>query len=367
MNNKIKEQAKTDSSFSTLSLIEGTSAAQEHPSRLNWWYRIAAPPPPAPTASLKEREAYRRGKYISNTLLAMCSVLVVLIAVIGGIVNHALVPNLGVTLLIVATAVIFNRRGQIIVSGILVVLVLDVSIMTSFLAFGTIAPYLLPTFDLLVIPELFAASLLPPIFIFFDMFLHVLFVITVLTFLFPKDAQLIALLHNQRTFADILARPTVIQVVTAVVAYTWMRSVTDNVQRADRATSIALLEKDVAEQNQLEAEQKHQLESEIQEIIEVHKQVANGNFEARVPLRQGNKLWSVAGSLNNLVSRFQGLLRESQRFQPTEEAIERFFHIRNTVQNGPIPWQPTGTPVDVLVRQHNMLARSARQKEHQDL
>lgn len=365
MNINTRGPSKTDDSFSTLAMIEGTLSAQERPSRLNWWYRIAAPPVPAATASLKEREGYRRGKYISNTLLAMCIVLATLIILVGGFVNHALLPNLGVTFLVIATAVFFNRRGQIIVSGILVVLVLDASLMTSFLAFGTLKPYLLPGFDLLVIPELFAASLLPPVFVFFDMSFHLVFVVAALTFLFPPDSQLAALVHNSATFGDILARPTVIQVVAAVIAYTWMRSVTASVERADRATSIALLEKSVAEQSQLEAEQKRQLESEIQEIIEVHRQVANGNFDARVRLGQGNKLWSVAGSLNNLIARFQNLLRESQRSHHTDEAIARFFHVRNQVQNGPIPWQPTGTPVDVLVRQHNTFARPSGEKENQ--
>src|SRR2546423_5155769 len=361
----IREQQSTDESFSTIALIERDPAGQERPSRLRWWYRMAAPPAPMATASLREREGYRRGKYISNTLLGIIAILIVVLVLIGGMVNHSLLPNLILTLLFLCAGAFFNRRGQVIVSGIIVVLVLDVSIMGTFLAFGKMTAFLLPLLDLLVIPELFAASLLPPRFVFFDMVLHILYVICALTFLFPKDAELTALLGHPASFADALAKPVVIQVITAIIAYTWMRSVIRSVERADHATSLAVLERNVAEQAQQEAEQKRQLESEIREIVRVHSQVANGHFEARVPLRHGNVLWPVAGSLNNLIARFQSLLRETQRLQRTEEASEHFFHARNGVNNGPIPWLPTGTTIDLLVQQHNAFSQPLRQPEQE--
>jgi hypothetical protein len=347
------EQPPTNDPFSTIALIERDPNGQERRGRLQWWYRIAAPPAPTVATSLRGREAYRRGRYISNTLLAMIAIIVVVTVVIGGFVNHNLLPNLLLTLLFLCSGAFFNKRGQVIVSGIIVVLVLDVSIMAIFLSNGGMLTALtLPQLDLLVLPELFAASLLPPRFVFLDMLIHIIYYVCAFMF-FPKDASLIAALHNPGTFADALMKPVVIQVITAVIAYTWMISVTHSVDRADRATSIAVLERDVAEQAQIEAEQKRQLDSEIREIIEVHTQIANGNFEARAPLRQGSALWLVAGSLNNLTARLKGLLRDSQRLKRTDEAVSRFFRARSEAQNGPIPWRPTGTPIDVLVQQHN--------------
>jgi hypothetical protein len=361
--NSIEQTQLNNDPVSTISLIERHPIAGKEPrSRLRWWHRIAAPPVPPDTASLKEREAWRRGRYISNTLLAMIFALVLVTIFVGGIANHALLPNFIGTLFFLVLACFFNRRGLVIVSGIIVVLVLDVSIAGANLAFTPLSAFELPLLDLLVLPALFAASLLPAYFVFFDMTLHIIFVVCVFTFLFPKDAALIALLHNPGHFADGLAKPIVIQVVTAVIAYTWMRSVTSSVERADRATSIALLERNVSEQAQREAEQKRQLENEIRDIIQVHTQVANGNYDARVPLRQGNILWPVAGSLNNLIARFQSALKETQRLQYLDNAIARFFHARNQAQNGPIAWQPTGTSIDGLVQQHNMFARSSGQQ-----
>ncbi len=77
-----REQPSTDDSFSTIALIERDPAGQERPSRLRWWYRMAAPPAPAATASLREREAYRRGKYISNTLLGIIAIIIVVLVLI---------------------------------------------------------------------------------------------------------------------------------------------------------------------------------------------------------------------------------------------------------------------------------------------
>jgi hypothetical protein len=361
-----EEPPQGNDAFSTIALIERDPTGQERPSRLQWWRRIAAPPRPAATASLREREAYRRGRYISNTLLAMLIIVAVVAIVIGGVVNHALIPNLIPTFLFLCLGTWFNRRGQVIISGIIVVLVFDASIMTIFLAFGQMTPFLLPVLDLLVIPELFAASLLPPRFVFVDMLLHIIYCVCALTFLFPKNPELLALLHQPATFTDALAKPVVIQIATAVVAYTWMRSVIQSVERADRATSLAMLEKNIAERAQQEAEQKRQLEREIQEIMYTHTQVANGDFEARVLLQPGSMLWPVAGSLNNLIVRLRNLLRDSQRLQRIEEALTRFFHARSGAQNGFISWQPTGTPVDALVQQHNTFTSLSNSSQIQE-
>jgi len=366
--NSIEQPQVNNDPVSTISLIERHPIAGKEPrSWLGWWHRIAAPPVPAETASLKEREAWRRGRYISNTLLAMIFAVTLVTIFVGGIANHALLPNLIGTIVFLAIACFFNRRGRVIVSGIIVVLVLDVSIGGANLAFTPLDAFNLPLLDVLVLPALFAASLLPAYFVFFDMTLHIIFIVCVLTFLFPKDAALIALLHNPGHLADGLAKPIVIQIVTAVIAYTWMRSVTSSVERADRATSIALLERNVSEQAQHEAEQKHLLENEIKDIIQVHTQVANGNYDARVPLRKGNILWPVAGSLNNLVARFQSLLKETRRLQRLDDAAAHFFHARNQAQNGPIAWQQTGTSIDRLVQQHNMFTRTSGQQMPEQL
>jgi hypothetical protein len=342
------EPSPLNKEFETLALIEKD---QSVPGRLDWWYRLAAPPVPPATATLKEREAYRRGRYISNTLLALLSLLSLIIVVIGGFVQHGLLPNLTATLALLCGAVYFNKRG------------LDVSIMLTFLGFGQMSAFLLPLFDLLVIPLLFAAAMLPPMFVFLDAGFHTLYYVLALTVLFPKDAELTALLSNPAHFIDALARPVAIQGFAAIIAYTLMRSLLRSVQRADRATSIAVLERNMAEQAQREVEQKQRLEQEIQEIIAVHAQIAHGRMTARVPLREGYMLLPIAISLNNLLTRFQSLLREAQKLKVTDEAIAAFFNARQSTGDGFIPWMPTRTYVDVLVQQHNTFAHLHQQEK----
>lgn len=342
--------------LSTVEMVEQHEL--EQPSSLAWWYRIAAPRSPADTANLQQREIYRRGRLISIALLMILVVAMIVMLTVGLFVNRALGYNLSVTLVVLLVAVALNRRGQVIIAGILVVLTLDLSLMLNWLSYPTISLFLLPLLDLLVLPELFAVSLLPPIAVFIDALIHIGFIVATLTFLFPKDSALHALLQTA-ALQDALARPIVLQVSVAVITYLWVTSASQAIVRADRATTIAALERAMAEQAQAEAEQKHELERSIQQIIQTHTKVANGDFSARVPLNQGAVLWEVAGSLNNLLSRLQRWRQDSLKLQRYNAALARYLQVQHQQPNEPISWQQTGTPIDILVQQHNTaVARS---------
>jgi nitrate/nitrite-specific signal transduction histidine kinase len=55
------------------------------------------------------------------------------------------------------------------------------------------------------------------------------------------------------------------------------------------------------------AKQKRELENGIEQILQTHVQVANGDFSTRAPLTQDHLLWQIAHSLNNLLARLQRL------------------------------------------------------------
>lgn len=322
-------------------------------SRMDWWYRFSAPPEPGSTSSFAQREAYRRGKLISIALLFQLAIVIILLPTVGLFVNHALIPNLAIMVVLLCIAISLNRKGQVVLAGILAVAGLDMSLMLNIATYPALSSFLLPLFDLLVLPELFAVSLLPPLAVFVDAFFHICFIIASLTFLFPQSAELKALLHTA-AIEDALARPIVIQVLVAVITYLWVKSATQAIERADRATSIAMLEREMAEQGVLVAAEKQQLEESIRQIIAVHTRVANGDYSARVPLLiRGNVLWEIAGSLNNLLSRLQRYRQDALMLGRTNEAINRLFQVRNRVRNDLIPWQRTNTPIDALVQQHN--------------
>jgi len=54
-------------------------------------------------------------------------------------------------------------------------------------------------------------------------------------------------------------------------------------------------------------EQKRQLDAGIQQILQTHVAVANGDLKVRAPLTQDHVLWQVAAALNNLIARLQSL------------------------------------------------------------
>ncbi|MFL5628607.1 MAG: hypothetical protein ACJ788_23750 [Ktedonobacteraceae bacterium] len=353
----------TDPGIQALSTVEMVEPDLTKPSKMGWWYQIAAPPEPAMSANLKQREAYRRGKLISIALLMQIAIIFIVMLTVGIFVNHALILNLAAMLLVLTIAVFMNRRGNVIVAGILAVIGLDLSIMLNFLSYPELTVFLLPMLDLLVLPELFAVSLLPPRAVFIDALFHIVFIVASLTFLFPQSAELKALLHTS-AFQDAVARPIVIQILVAVISYLWVSSASQAIARADRATTIASLERAMAEQAQFELEQKHWLEASIQQIIQVHRRVANGDYSARVPLERGNTLWEVAGALNNLISRLQRSREDSLRLQQLTNAAANYFRARNQLLNGYIPWKHTGTPIDILVQQHNSLTQPASQQDN---
>jgi hypothetical protein len=63
------------------------------------------------------------------------------------------------------------------------------------------------------------------------------------------------------------------------------------------------------------AQRKQELEMGIEQLLQTHVQVANGNFAARVPLSQEHVLWQIASALNTLLARIQSLGQELSHFR----------------------------------------------------
>jgi nitrate/nitrite-specific signal transduction histidine kinase len=64
--------------------------------------------------------------------------------------------------------------------------------------------------------------------------------------------------------------------------------------------------------------QKQELEDGIQQILDTHVHVANGDFTTRAPLTQDHLLWQIAHSLNTLVARLQRLSQAETELQQTK-------------------------------------------------
>jgi HAMP domain-containing protein len=340
---------------SLVDIIERSPMERGRPSPLDWWYRLFAPPEPPPTANLKQREAHRRGRLIATILFLQNLLDIFVVLTIGLFVNHFVIVNTGLFIPILLFAGWLNRRGKIILSGIIAVAFFEISIFALILTYpGGLSVFALPFFDLLVIGELLAVSLLPEATVFIVAALNMVFIVGTLFLI--SNSEMRALLHTSQV-GDAIVRPFAIQIAIAFVSYLWVRSAKKALERADRATTIATLEHSLAEQGKQIAQQKQQLEQSIQQIVETHMRVANGDYSARVPLNQDNILWQVAGLLNNALARLQHLQQTENELQQVKQAVDYLGEAMRRSNNTPIPWPQTGTIFDTLVLQHNALAQ----------
>jgi hypothetical protein len=184
---------------------------------------------------------------------------------------------------------------------------------------GGLSMLVLPLFGLLVLPLLCAVSFLPPGWIFVVALINILFTLLSLTYL-PRTAELSAILAI--AYAGIVTPIIFSQILVSVVAFVWVRSSTQALQRADRAEELARLEHDMALQAEEAAHQKQRLEDSIHKIVETHMRVANGDFDARVPVGEENVLWQISGPLNNLLARTQRWRQDANELYHAKLALQ---------------------------------------------
>ena len=313
-----------------------------------WWYRIAAPPEVPDEAPLSERMRVRSGKLTS--VIFLIQILFYLATLIVTLQDARFAaPAVAISLGLILIGVFLNRKGKTTFAGILVLVALEVGLVVSILVDPNgFSPFTLGIFDFFVVPELVAASLLTSWLVLPVTLSNCLIVVVMITFM-PKTPEMIQLLHRQAY--NVYADSIMVQVVAALVAFLWVNSTYKEMSRANSAEEVSKLTMEIASQQQAVQEEKQQLEESIQQLVSVHMQVANGNFNARVPLDQQNVLWSVAGSLNNLLSRLQRWRQDAVLLQRNEQALEQLlYNIQAARRQGTaLPAYRTGTSLDVLI------------------
>ncbi|MDQ2903016.1 MAG: hypothetical protein ABI456_10625 [Ktedonobacteraceae bacterium] len=322
-----------------------TSKPQEENRILQWWYRLAAPPEPARSASFKEMERFRRGTAGSQIILALYLLLItsVFASFVGT--NEYLIPIVIGSAIALTVATVLNRLGQITLAGTLVVLTFAAFPMLSIVSTpGGLSMLVLPLFALLVLPLLCAASFLPPGWVFVVALGNCLFTWFSLTVL-PRTAELDAILAI--AFAGIMLPIIFSQFIVSIVAYAWVQGTTRALIRANHAEEIARLEHDLGLQAAESAQQKQQLEASVQQIVETHIRVANGDWSARVPLTRENILWQISGPLNNLLARTQRWRQEAEQLQQARMAIQQVRNeneqLRRALGGNPMQNPPRST------------------------
>jgi hypothetical protein len=328
------------------SLWSGQTPARQR-SLLGWWYNLAAPQEPEKSTS-QDRERVRAGRLASIILLiTFCFGLSQLPDALTDsthtflfIVLIAMAINIGVLIL--------NRRGQVIAGGIIIVTTVEIAFILAVLTSSSgLTATLLRSFDLIVLTELIAVSILPPRSVFLVTLCNCLFTWAAITFM-PRAASLH--ITNASSYYSILASPLILQVIVALVTYLWVQGAREAIERAER---IAALERALAERDRAAAEQKQQLELGIQQILQAQIQAANGNFEVRAPLARENVLWQVAHSLNTLLARLQRAILSEKELQRTSMEVNRLIEaVRQArARRYPIQALKNGTVLDPLVQE----------------
>jgi len=318
---------------------------------LEWWYRLTAPPEPPPSARLAKREAARRGRLISLFLL----ILIILVFVVFpiAIVNRNIPVIFALTVGLVTNvfALRLNRRGLVFVTGLVIVAISMASyILAQAFNPGGLRTGDLPDFDLLVQTELLAVTLLPARSVFVVAFLDSAFIWLDVTY----QPHTIDLMHFIATdgYAAV-GRPIFLQIVVAVVAYIWVRNMSQALARADQAEIIAQLEHARATLEQTTASQARDLSVSIEEIRQTLRKVGSGDFHARAHLPKDDVLIPLAESFNQVLQRLQGLIAESDELArgkiQTGRVISALHEARASDQLPQLPEQGVGTTIDLLI------------------
>lgn len=327
----------------------GTSSRGNVVFLLNWWYSVCAPSDVPESASFMVREQARRGRVASLIILGIVIAALMLVPfIIFAAPTMFLLPwaitSTVVGILCSLIAIPLNRSRHIQATGMLLLIAVDVIVAGIVLSERNgLDPLFLSMFDLLVVSELIAASLLNPASVFgvatFNTLL-ILFDINVQ----PRSMMWMQMVMSQQLTYSLLARPIALYFVVAAVAYLWVRSALHALQRADRAELIAELER-------REVIQKQQLEQEIEQILTTHVRVANGDLNARAPIYQNHALWQISIALNTLLARLKSALQAERNLRSmTEEIAQLRLALSHWKSGQALQWYPPrGASLEPLV------------------
>lgn len=323
---------------------------------LGFWYNLTAPKWPDRSLPTAERERFRKAELTSLSILAVAGFLIALVS------NSLADPSTAQAVLTMAVglviAAVLNRTGAvrpwrtntaaIIVPALMMVLLMAAVVEAK----GGLRLIWFPAYDLLALP-IFISSLTsnwrtPWIFALVAMaFIIIDFTIqphAIINGTGATNFDDIAFETHIWTSWGMVNRHLALSFFAALVGSLGARSVTGAIRRADRAEELAQLEHEVAEQ-------RRQLEIGVQELLSTHVRAANGDFSARAPMNQGNALWQVSASLNNLLARLQKTGQSEFQLKRTDQEIDRLADALLQAREGrrPIWPAPTGTRVDRLL------------------
>jgi hypothetical protein len=315
------------------------------------WYAITAPAAVPETEPLQKREVVRRGRIISLVMLVTVALAALPLPfhpstqILGGLV--------GAIVLDMFALMVFNRRGKIVVSGLIITAVTELGILGELS--GQIALYhglhlgFIPFLCLLIQGVAVAASTLDIGVAFFVFLLNCAFLFIVLKYA-PYTSDLRAYLLTPEGYEGLIETPLSCLIVGFFLIAIWVNSADDALKRADMADERAMYAERIAERDRQAAAQKEQLERDVDELVAGIASMANDPGRPLM-VRQDNTLWAINIALDHLRMRLNNLgtelLRHRTMEQRTQEAAARlvaYLHAGQSLRT----WKPTGTVIDPL-------------------
>jgi large-conductance mechanosensitive channel len=244
-------------------------------------------------------------KQVLSTILAVILVFQ-MINLIEALLSHSNMDlvTAAIGLGICGLAILFNSLNMFMVASVLLISVVDLGcglmLLTTPMGLDVAN---LPVFDVLIVSELIAVSLLPAWSVFIVAGCNITFIIADLL-LQPHTPEMHMLLNSTMAY-NAVVQPVLLQIVVAAVVYIWVRSALKAIVRADRAEEIAELRR-------REMERAHELDIGIEHLSEVLNRAANGDRMIRAELHQSNVLWRLGNALNLLLVRLRKALQTEQ-------------------------------------------------------
>ncbi len=314
-------------------------------------------PVPVTNVTVAVRDRFQRKQIVNATLLVI--VLFQLVNLPGALMMHSAM-DIGTVVLGLAlcgVAALFNQVGKITIVSILLIAVVDLGcglmLLTSPMGLDVSD---LSVFDVLLVSELIAVSLLPAISVFPVALSNILFILAVIA-LMPHTMNLNMMLESNMAYNTIV-QPVSLQIVVAVVSYIWVRSALRAIARADRAEEIARLQRREAELLSREMERTGLLNAGSEHLLNVLVRAANGDHMARADLVQNHPLWRVGNAINVLLSRTRRPERAEQEAKQLRIANARLnqlvleANLKFQHHTSPFtpPKRPARTPTSPLER-----------------
>lgn len=335
------EMTAIDKAWSPAEIVAQPDEPEVGSHFFEWWYRLTAVPEAPSSASFVKREEARRIRLLSTVLLFFLPALLLALPTTFFIPNEAVrFVTMGLTA-ISFIALYLNRAGKVLTASIVLVVGFQLTLMAIVITTMPLDETALQLYDLFILIELFAVSLLPVRSVFLFALCNSTFILADI-FYHPRSAEFNHLLTDQ--FWPIISRPLALQFIVAGVAFLWVSSAVRAIHRADRAEMVARLEHTMVQQ-------KRELEEGIQQILQTHVAIANGNLNARAPLTEDNVLWQIARALNTLLVRLQRASLAEKELYRVEQAVHlSVCTIQNAEQQKQLPrLHFTQTSIDPLI------------------